>query len=374
MRICILSELFYPYLLGGAERRYWEIAKRLAKRGHDVTAISLNFEGSPDYEEVEGVKIVRVGRMHPMRGRSVKKLPSFWSAGFRAMNGNFDIIDANQGAATFAGLWKMLRLTRRPIVLTFHDIYWRQWKEHWGAYSASHFLGTMLELGWSLIARGGSKVIVNSSQTKEKLSRLGVKKADVIVSGIDFDMIKAVKPAKAPKTIVYVGRLESYKRVDMLIDAMASSPLLRKYKLVVMGSGKEQSALEELARKRGVKAEFLGFVPEQEKIARLKGAEMLVNPSLVEGLGLIVLEGMACGTPAVVFDLECYREFCGPKNSVIVKEQSPRALAKAMEMVARDKGTAKRLSMEGLATAEDFSWDRVAEKVEKVYEGLLGKT
>ncbi len=367
MRICILSELFYPYLLGGAERRYWEIAKRLAKKGHDVTVFSLKFPGYPDEETVEGIKIKRVGKKHPLTHRDAKKLASYWPAGFGAAASEFDIVDANQGAGTFIGLWKFLRLTKRPVVVTFHDIYWRNWPGYWGI--AGRYLGAILELGWFVMAKAASRVIVNSNQTKEKLGVFGVKNPEVIVSGVDLETVRKVKPIKSAKTIVYVGRLETYKRVDVLIKAMALSKKLRGYKLLVMGRGPDQKRLERIANESKVRAEFLGFVSEEEKIARIKGADVLVNPSALEGLGLILLEGMACGVPVVGFDLECYKEFCTTENSVIVKEFSEGALSEGIETALSSRSLARN----GAKTAEKFSWDGVADKVEKVYKELLNK-
>ena len=63
MEICMLSELFHPFMLGGAERRYYEIAKRLARR-NDVTVYSLRFYGHPRRETTDGIEIIRVGAEH----------------------------------------------------------------------------------------------------------------------------------------------------------------------------------------------------------------------------------------------------------------------------------------------------------------------
>src|SRR3989304_9029162 len=105
MQICMLSELFYPYLLGGAERRYFEIAKRLAKR-HEVTVLSLNLQGSKKEQEIESVKIKRVGLKHPMAHRSLPQLVTYMPALLKALDSEYDIIDCNQGIASFAGISK----------------------------------------------------------------------------------------------------------------------------------------------------------------------------------------------------------------------------------------------------------------------------
>src|SRR3972149_1863347 len=101
MHVCMLSELFYPYMLGGAERRYFEIAKRLAKR-NEVTVYSLKFYGTKDEEEKDGIRIIRTGMKHPLNKRSMLPLASYLPSLMKSL-GNFDIVDSNQGISSFAG-------------------------------------------------------------------------------------------------------------------------------------------------------------------------------------------------------------------------------------------------------------------------------
>src|SRR3989338_7407176 len=98
MNICFLSELFYPYLLGGAEKRYFEIAKRVAKK-NNVTVYSLNFKGYPKIEIKNNIQVVRVGLEHPLNKRGLTVLISYLPALLKSMSHKFDIIDANQGFA-----------------------------------------------------------------------------------------------------------------------------------------------------------------------------------------------------------------------------------------------------------------------------------
>ena len=91
----MLSELFYPYLLGGAEKRYYEIAKRLAKR-HRVTVYSLRLPGTKAHEFHENIEIRRVGLRHPSTKRSFLPLLSYFPALLMGIQHQYDIIDCNQ--------------------------------------------------------------------------------------------------------------------------------------------------------------------------------------------------------------------------------------------------------------------------------------
>ncbi|MBI5061140.1 MAG: glycosyltransferase family 4 protein [Candidatus Aenigmarchaeota archaeon] len=361
MHICYLSELFYPYLFGGAERRYYEIAKRMARK-HDVTIYSLRLKGQEHKETVDGMEIRRVGLRHPMTRRRLLPLLSY--SVLPSLKSDFDLIDANQGMASFIGYYKSL--TKRPIVATFHDIYWDQWKEHFRAPSC--WFGKAMEFFWSKARY--DRVFANSPLTKEKLQRLGFRsQVDVIVSGINLDQINATRAKKEDNVVLYVGRLVDYKNVDELIRSFAKvRQEIPDARLRIIGTGPEKQRLMQLTHQLGVDVEFRGFLSEREKIIEMKSASVLVNPSSVEGLGLILLESMACGTPVIAKNLPVYF-FCNEKNSVLIKDDN--YSAPIIEML-NDKARRRAIERSGIKTASQYSWDETARRVEAVYEELVG--
>ena len=357
----MLSELFYPYLLGGAERRYYEIAKRLAKR-HDVVVISLRFDGHESSEMHEGIEIERVGSSHPLDKRSLPALATYLPAIAKAVKRKSDIIDANQGIASFAGIFKPL--LKKPVVATFHDLYWKQWNEYFPFPFSS--LGRAMEFSWAKMPF--SAVIANSPTTARKLGYLGTKNIKTIPSGIDFDFISNMRAIKKRNTVIYVGRLVKYKNVDLLIRAVKeASREIKDIELKIVGSGPEEFYLKNLAKDLAVDAKFFGFVSEEEKFRLIKSSEVLVNPSSVEGLGLILLEAMAAGTPVIARNLDAYF-FCNSKNSVIYGKDSE--LAANISLILQNN-TKKTIIKNGYETARNYSWDNVAASVEKLYGMLI---
>jgi glycosyltransferase involved in cell wall biosynthesis len=104
------------------------------------------------------------------------------------------------------------------------------------------------------------------------------------------------------RVALFVGNLTDAKGVDVLLAAFATlSSEGTCDRLVVAGDGPERAALQASARALGVSAavDFEGVLPRDEVAERMRGADVLVLPSRREGLGLVVLEAMACGTPAV---------------------------------------------------------------------------
>lgn len=363
MEICMLSELFYPFMLGGAERRYYEIAKRLAKR-HDVTVYSLRFYGHPRRETVDGINIVRVGAEHPLNRRRIPPLWTYFPAFLRAAGSGCDIIDSNQGIASFAGAIKPL--TRKPVVATFHDIYWNQWNDYFPFPFSS--IGKTMEFAWSHLPY--SRIMTVSPMTAKKLKYLGFNSPiEIIPSGVDIASIDKTTAEREECTVVFVGRLVPYKHVDALIREFRKvQDVHKKAKLRIVGTGPEEKKLKALAKFLGVNAEFLGFVSEEEKNRIIKSSTVLVNPSTVEGLGLILIESMACGTPVIARRLETYF-FCNNGNSMLYENDSE--IGEKILEVVNNKRVFMKLSKGGKETAKSYSWDNVAEKVEKLYRSVM---
>lgn len=358
MQISILSELFYPYLSGGAEKCMYEIAKRLAKR-HDVDVYSMNLIGQPSKQVHENMRIFRIGARHPLSQRYLPFLATY-NPFFKVLRGNYDIVHANQGTACMFGAFKYV--TKRPFVATFHDIYWNDWNRY---YSWPYnYIGKSMEFTFSKLKY--NTLIANSEQTKGKLEKLGFSSPiKVIPNGVDLDVTDRIKAKKNRNSILYVGRLVSYKNVDTLIKAFALvNKKLPDATLIIIGTGPERKNLEKLAANLECNVKFLGFVSEEKKLVEIKSAEILVNPSDIEGFGIILLEAMACRCPIIAQPLRCYN-FCNSKNSILAPNIR---LSENIIKLLDNRRLRQTISSAGYETAKSYSWERISEKVEAVYE------
>ena len=80
---------------------------------------------------------------------------------------------------------------------------------------------------------------------------------------------------------------------------------------------------------------------------------------------------MACGTPVIAYDLPCYKDFCTPNNSLILKKSGPEHIASGIGSLLKDHKRWKHISESGLATARRLDWDKITERVEKIYQNVL---
>ncbi|AGY56304.1 glycosyltransferase family 4 protein [Gloeobacter kilaueensis] len=192
-----------------------------------------------------------------------------------------------------------------PLVATFHPAFDRRRRNF-----AANTQYLMYQWYASTLANY-DRVIIFSQAQKDLLIRLGVpeRRIAVIPNGVDtsryspsYSRIKA--DLRAKRLFVYMGRLTIEKNVEQLLKAWKQAGMaLLGARLAIIGDGPLKSNLQGFyGLEEGVR--WLGFVAsEQRRIEILRGADVFVLPSLVEGLSISLLEAMACGTACVATDV-----------------------------------------------------------------------
>ncbi len=188
---------------------------------------------------------------------------------------------------------------------------------------------------------------------------------------VDTDRFRPGRRAEGGPRIVAVARLHERKGIDHLLRAFAR---VREHRptaeLTIAGDGPERPALEALAADLHLDgpARFLGLRDHAAVAELMRGADLLVLPSLAENLPTVVLEAHACGLPVVATDVGGTREALDPSAGRLVEPADDEALAAAIAaMLAVDH--------DGEAVAararERYGYDAVADRWEATYRELL---
>ena len=152
------------------------------------------------------------------------------------------------------------------------------------------------------------------------------------------------RQAQDPLKVLFIGRLESYKRLDWLLEALAELPA--PWRLDVLGDGPRRGVFEEQAE--ALPVHFHGRVTEASKLTHLSTADVLVLPSdrSNEAFGIVQLEAMAAGMPALAFC--CERSGMGWVGALpgLIWSQQPAELASVLQRLARDAQLCGALSVE----------------------------
>jgi glycosyltransferase involved in cell wall biosynthesis len=369
MRIAFVYDAVYPYLLGGGEKRVWEMARRLVARGHEVHLFGMQFWEGEQTITREGVILHGVCRPYSFyRNGRRRILPAFifgvmvFLALFRQ---RFDVVDCQQFPYTSVfGAAAACRISRSPFVITWYEVWGDYWYDYLGRIGAG---GKVLE---RLAARVPAHTVVISETTKAGLvSMVGDREITVLPIGIDTDGIDSVLPAKTRSDVLFAGRLIREKHVDVLVDAVGilrlASPGIR---CVIIGDGPERINLEEKVRSLDLSDNilFTGFLPRSEDvIAHMKSSRVFVLPSTREGFGISVLEALAAGIPVVTIDHPknasrvFARDGCGLESSLDAKDLSERIPA----LLVAGEETRVRCRMK----AREYDWGAIIGRIEEYY-------
>jgi Glycosyltransferase len=119
---------------------------------------------------------------------------------------------------------------------------------------------------------------------------------------------------------------------------------------------------------------FLGFVPFEDLPKIYRGADVYTSPAIGgETFGLVLVEAMASGVPVVAAYNEGYINVIKDgENGILVNVKDPNNYAEALLKVLRDGSLRRKIIENGLKTAKEYSWEKVAERIEGVYLRVLG--
>ena len=164
--------------------------------------------------------------------------------------------------------------------------------------------------------------------------------------------------------VLSVGRIESVKRVDLIVNAMAiCDPRIR---LIVAGDGTQRANLERLAEQHGLthRVSFLGSVGDDELVELYRRALAVIYPPFDEDFGYVTLEAFLARKPVITcLDSGGPNEFVVDGENGVVCEPAPAALAEAINRVSADRSRAAAMGDAGYEIASQISWDGVIERL-----------
>jgi glycosyltransferase involved in cell wall biosynthesis len=182
---------------------------------------------------------------------------------------------------------------------------------------------------------------------------------------------------KRPGIVLYTGGDDHRKNLAGAIEAYAALPpaLRSTHQLVIICAIEEQrqALFRSMAHKCGLAREevcFLGFIPEADLVAFYSTCDVFFFPSLYEGLGLPVLEAMACGAPVICGDNSSLVELVD-RDDAVFDAGNPASIAERLNAVLSNDGFADNLRQHGQHRAKNFSWKQTATRALEAYDEAL---
>ena len=403
MRVLQVIQRFPP-AVGGGEEVVFQLSRELVRRGHHVTVATSNWLYDKD---VPGLSLSRVNmrppryRLPPLEiidGIEIRRFRPWFRLWSYAVNpglaaflllraGDFDLVHAHYylfAESLIAAA--ACRLKRRPLVLTHH-----------GSLAAVDSAGA----GWRIARHtydktlgrftlsAANSLIVLSSVVRDQFERIGVpsRKLSVIPNGVDLQRFRPrprsqelLKRLGNPQRVaLFVGRLEQAKGPQYLIEA-APLVLERFPDTTFVFAGEDWGYGGELARLGeslgvGHRLVFTGLAHGDEMVDLYSTADLLVFPSLGEGFGMVAVEGIACGTPAILADADGLRDVLSQVGGTPLDmgQDVPAQIARAVIEAFSRPGAESEVEAQMQRLRQGFCWPAIAERTEGVYMEALSR-
>jgi glycosyltransferase involved in cell wall biosynthesis len=226
LKIAIVSDVIYPYNIGGTEKRIYEISTRLVKRGYTVTIYCMKWWEGADIRVDEGVKIKAISPYLPLYSgekRSIKEALVFSLCCLKLVKEDFDIIDVNHMPHLVLFSTKLVALLKRKKL---HVI----WNEVWGVsywikyMGLSGVLAAWIEKITSMLPDKFTAVSEHTAIALMTQLKVSEHKITVIPNGISIAELEGIEPMNTRSDVIFVGRLLSHKNVDVLIQSIVVPP------------------------------------------------------------------------------------------------------------------------------------------------------
>jgi glycosyltransferase involved in cell wall biosynthesis len=373
MKIAFVYDVIYPYVKGGVEKRIWELATRLSRRGHDVHLFGMKFWDGEDILIREGVFLHGICPAQKLyfRGRRTIWQPLYFSLHLISpfLKERFDIIDCQQFPYFSSFSVKIFsKLKKIPLIITWHEVWGDYWYEYLGWKG---FFGKTTE---RLVARLTTENIAVSKSTAKNLINLGIfHEIKIIPNGIDFTRIRSISPSSESWDVIFVGRLIKEKHADLLIYALKllqnKNPDIRA---VIIGEGPEYNKIKNLIHDNNMVTpiHMCGFFRDHDDlIAQLKSSKVFVLPSTREGFGITALEALACGLPVVTVDhpANAVRDLISENNGYLCSLSS-KDLAEKISLALQHYVTMRDAC---IVSAESLDWDNITLDIEAYYKSKI---
>jgi glycosyltransferase involved in cell wall biosynthesis len=342
IRTVVVCEAQVPFVEGGAEIHVRSLVAQLKARGYLVERVALPFKWYPKQEILAHAAAWRMIDLSESNGRPIDlvigtKFPSYF---VRHPNKVAWLIHQYRAAYELCGT------PYSDFDHTEGDVGLR---------------ASLIDLDTKMLGEC-RRLFTNAGNTAGRLAKFNGLTAEPLYH--PPHLASRLRTGEYGDYVLSVGRLESVKRADLLIKAMAHVD--RPLSLVLAGDGTERRNLEALAERLGVadRVRFLGAVPDDELIELYAGTRVVAYVPFDEDFGYVTLESFLSAKPVVTLrDAGGPLEFVEDGVNGAIVDATPETVAEAINRYAADKTLAASHGAAGRARAEAVTWDGVIEKL-----------
>ncbi|WP_455392251.1 glycosyltransferase family 4 protein [[Eubacterium] cellulosolvens] len=363
-----------PFDRGGIQTHIAELSKALSVKGVETHVFIVGKGSKKPGNELKRKNLY----VHPIRCVPLPRLTfgEYMSYSLNCARHikkyNLDLVHGHSMYSFGYALTKKL-----PYIATLHGTQYNEFKNSllYGA-SPNHIItdfSSMLMERYSG-KRADRVIVVSHENRRDVISQYGIPEEKIITIPNGVTVSRFQPSTCNSKTIIFVGRLHERKGIDKLLESFSKVlDVEPEAVLKIVGSGEDESRLKQLATKLKLGSknlQFLGFVPEKDLPGIYSSSSVFVLPSYYEGFGIVLIEAMSAGLPLISVRTGGATEVIQEgKNGYLVDYDN---MHEALQKLLIDKslrvqmGAASRKKVE-----KEYTWEKIASDVIKVYEELI---
>lgn len=360
---------YFPPIMAGAELYAYEISKYLVEKGYEVDVITKHFGDLQSHELMDGIKVHRARSFNLPKMRSLISMPAMF---LKALKLDSDIVHAHITYPSGIIAYLVNKIKKTPYIVTSQG-------DELLDYPESKELKYITPI-LSIVLRNATKVHCISNALKDSLItkfKVPEEKIVVIPNGVDLEKFKPEpkkdlkKEHEADFVLINVSRLSPKNNIAKTIEAVKKVAEKHKnFKYLIVGEGEERGNLERLIDKLnlGSTVIFTGWIGHNELPVYIAGAQAFIRTSVTEGLGIVFLEAMACGTPVIASRVHGILDIVEDHKTGLFVDPNDvdQTVDKIIELI-ENNDLRKSLSENGLEFVKNFDWVKICERSEKLY-------
>jgi len=389
MRILFATDQYFP-TVGGISMVTYRLAKSLTNLGHTVAIIAPSTSWKFKKETKEGLTIFRVRSLPFLGKRNLRYAPTFIYANkIKNILKTFapDIVHIetpNDIAAVTARIARKLLI---PVVGTCHIMP----ENISGAlpFLPSRIRRVVGNLYMKQMIQVFNKVDFVTAPTQTGIAILkayGIKTPSMALSnGIDLagfrnsylqkkEIMREKLKIPDDPLILYVGRLDKEKRVNILVESLALIENRVPFHALISGTGNETNHLQDSIHALHLeeKVTLIGFISREELSILYSMAVLFVMPSTAELQSLVTMEAMASKLPVIGAKAGALPYLIhSNKNGFTFKPDNPVDLAKKLTILLKDKKLREKMGIESFKLIQKHDINIIAKTLEELYEKLI---
>jgi len=209
-------------------------------------------------------------------------------------------------------------------------------------------------------------ITVVSKDAQKHYKKLGFN-TEHIPNAIDIGSLPVSSKKLFEKQIIYVGRLSKEKGILELLSVVKK--LSDDVNLLIIGNGPEENKAK-LASEHQKNIHYFGYLPPEQTIPLIRGSDILIQPSLLEGISTSILEAMACKTAIIATNVGGNKEILiNRKTSILIENHNE--ILESVNYLLSDVSFRDSIIQNAINEIQKYDWQNVGKQYLNLYNSLL---